>query len=129
MLPEILKEEIASLQEVGYQIQHTIVGNTIYIVFEGYELPLDKFNQSKTDLLVRTSTIYPKSAFDMFWTDKELLHKNNNIPKNAEAIEILIGRNWRRFSIHPYNSKVWNPSEDSLTSYLIYINQRLNSPV
>lgn len=127
MLPDILKEEIASLQEAGYQIQHSIVGNRIIIVFNDYELPVGVFNQQKTDLLVWTTSTYPMTAFDMFWTDEKLLLENSCVPKGAGVLENFLNKNWRRFSIHPYQSKRWNPVEDNLASYLVYINQRLNS--
>ena len=84
------------------------------------------YNISKTDLLIFTSVAYPSAAFDMFWVNQELLLEDNRIPKAAEHIESHLESLWRRFSIHPYQQKPWNPSEDSLEGYLTYIVKRLN---
>lgn len=125
MIPSELLIEIASLQKVGYQIEFTLVGSRVYIVFKDYKLPKG-FNMEKTDLLIWTSTSYPSCAFDMFWVDDELFLSNGQIPQAAQLIESHCSINWRRFSIHPYQNKPWNPSEDSLEGFLSYINKRLN---
>ncbi|MFY0602594.1 MAG: hypothetical protein JXQ93_01495 [Flavobacteriaceae bacterium] len=125
MVPLILMEEIADLEKVGYQIQLQTVGNRIYIIFKDYKLP-SFYNSIATDLLVWTTISYPICAFDMFWVNKSLLLTGNRTPRAAGHIENHLGKQWRRYSIHPYQYKRWNPNEDSLTGYLVYINQRLN---
>jgi len=127
MISEILQKEIAHLIEVGFLIEAVEEGNKILIIFKDFKLPKGVFNVVKTDLLVWTTSSYPSSNFDMFWVDKDLLLVNNQTPKNAQHIELFCGKSWRRFSIHPYNAKPWNPLEDSLESYLVYIQQRLNT--
>ena len=77
--------------------------------------------------MVWTADVYPSSNFDMFWVNNDLLLANNQVPQSAQSIENYLGKSWRRFSIHPYQVKPWNPMEDDLESYLTYIQQRLNS--
>ncbi|NGF74396.1 hypothetical protein G5B10_00785 [Fluviicola sp. SGL-29] len=125
MIPIQLKEEVADLQKVGYQIQLHEVGNRIYIEFQNFALPIG-YNANSTTLIVWTGNQYPRCAFDMFWVDSGLLLENGTIPHAAAHFESHLGKTWRRYSIHPYNFKPWNPCEDSLTGYLTYINQRLN---
>ncbi len=129
MVPRLLMEEVASLEKAGYQIQLTEVGNRIYIVIADYPLPVGKFNRVRSDILVYTTSMYPNIAFDMFWADKDLLLINNSVPKNAGVFEAHLSKNWRRFSIHPFQKKNWNPTTDSLTTYLTYIEQRLKSGI
>ncbi|WP_301401807.1 E2/UBC family protein [Polaribacter huanghezhanensis] len=128
MIPSELLKEIADLQKVGYQIETSLVGSRVYVVFKDYILP-SSFNMEKTDLLVWTNTNYPSCAFDMFWVHEKLFLSNGVVPQAAQHIENHCGINWRRFSIHPYQVKPWNPSEDSLEGYISYINKRLNQGI
>lgn len=126
MIPDLLKEEITSFKEAGYQIQLDIVGDTIFIIFKDYILPKG-YNQKKTNILVRTTKDYPDIAFDMFWTSASLLLADGGVPKNALHVKRFGSENkpWRMFSIHPYKHKKWDPSEDDLIGYMIYIKKRL----
>lgn len=124
MIPVVLQKEVIDLKEVGYQIQLKEVGNKIYVIFNDYPLPKG-YNLDRTDLLVFTCSMYPSCPFDMFWVDKTLILINGVIPK-ASTIDTQYNQQWRRYSIHPYNNNKWNPSEDSLSGFLSYINKRLN---
>lgn len=125
MIPDKLMEEVASLKKAGYQIQLIEAGNIVYVKFIDFILP-DGYNLQKTDLLIFTTTAYPKAAFDMFWVNKDLVLNGNIIPKAANSIETHIGETWRRFSIHPYQIKPWNPFEDDIEGFLAYVVKRLN---
>jgi len=127
MIPDILQNEITDLEKVGYQIQLKEVGNKIYIVFKDYKLPKG-YNIEKTDLLIWTQTMYPSCAFDMFWANSMLTLENGGVPQ-ASTLDIQDNVRWRRFSIHPYNVKAWNPAEDNLKGFMAYINKRLNTLV
>ncbi len=126
MIPSLLLEEVANLKKVGYHISLKEEGNQVFIIFRDFILPINGYNQANTDLLIWTGTNYPSCAFDMFWVDENLLLSDNKVPKNAEIIQILCKKKWRRFSIHPYSQRRWNPSKDNLEIYLSYINKRLN---
>lgn len=126
MIPVQLQEEVADLEKVGYQIRLNEVGNKIYIQFDNYQLPKDGYTSDVTTLIVWTGIQYPRCAFDMFWVDSNLLLADGRVPYTAEHIESHMGKEWRRFSIHPYQHKQWNPNEDNLRAYLVYVDQRLN---
>lgn len=127
MIAEELIKDLQVLNEIGFVYELVEDGLRIYVVFRNYPLPPLIYNIDKTDLLIFTTAQYPNAGFDMFWTDERLMLKNNGIPKNAESIETYIGKRWRRFSYHPFNNnKHWNPSMDSVISYISYIDQRLN---
>lgn len=126
MIPEELIKDLQVLKDRGFICELVEEGLKISIVFRNYPLPLLVYNMDTTDLLIFTTAQYPNAGFDMFWTDEKLALKNGGIPKNGESIETYLGKRWRRFSYHPFNNRPWNPSKDSVISYISYIDQRLN---
>ena len=125
MIPEELTKDLEILKEQNYSYEIVEESGRVNILFKGYPLPSGIYNQEKTDLLIFTTPQYPNAGFDMFWVDENLKLQNNTIPQNGDSIEVYLGRRWRRFSYHPYNSKPWNPSEDNVVSFMSYIEQRL----
>jgi len=125
MIPEELLADLKVLQERGHVCEITEDGQRIFIVFKGYSLPDGVYNTPKTDLLIFTTPHYPNAGFDMFWVSPDLKLQNGGVPKSADSVESYLGKSWRRFSYHPYNAKPWNPSEDSVVSFVTYIEQRL----
>jgi hypothetical protein len=125
MIPEELVRDLEELKERGHVYEVVEDSGRIYIVFRGYPLPSGIYNLERTDLLIFTTPHYPNAGFDMFWVDANIALKNGGPPKNAESIENHLGRQWRRFSYHPYNVRAWNPSEDNVVSFMAYVDQRL----
>lgn len=125
MMPDELVQDLQVLKEQGLEYITVEENSKIYIIFKDYPLPVGLYNIEKTDLLVFTTPHYPNANLDMFWVDQTLLLKNNTVPKNGDVIEPHAGRTWRRFSYHPYNNKPWNPAEDSVISFMSYVQQRL----
>lgn len=100
-------------------------GAKVYLVFKKFPLPEGVYNQNYTDLLIFTTQQYPNANFDMFWTEESLTLNDGRVPRNAEVIETHLGKRWRRFSYHPYNTRPWNPAQDNVSSYIEYVKQRL----
>ena len=105
LIPDALLADLKILQDRGFGYKIVEDNPRIFILFNDHPLPVGLYNMEKTDLLVFTTPYYPNAGFDMFWVDDRLLLKNNNIPQGAGAVESYLGRNWRRFSYHPYNIK------------------------
>jgi hypothetical protein len=93
----------------------------INVVFKNFEFG-GNFNFTRGDVLIRIPRSYPDGGPDMFWTDPEVKLADGRIPQSAEQIETYCGRPWRRFSWHKQN---WQPSVDSLDSYLEFVRRRL----
>jgi hypothetical protein len=91
------------------------------LVFRSYRLP-SSLNKINTDLLVKIPLSYPNGRPDMFWTKTEVLLKDGRVPRSAEAIETILGRQWRRFSWHP---QAWNPGVDNIFTFLEFVKDRL----
>lgn len=127
MIPEELVQDLQVLKDQGLEFSIIEESGKIYIEFKDYPLPPGLYTLDKTNLLIFTTPYYPNAGFDMFWVDQSLFLKNNGVPKSAECIEPHLGRNWRRFSYHPYNNRPWNPSEDSVIRFMSYVQQRLRN--
>lgn len=125
MIPDELLVDLKVLVDQGFLYELVEDGGRIFVLFKGYALPDGLYNVDKTDLLIYTTPHYPNAGFDMFWVEEKLMLKNGSPPKNGDAVENYLGRNWRRFSYHPYNVKAWNPSEDSVVTFMGYVEQRL----
>ena len=124
MVPQELIED---LNAIGYPYDLIDDGQRIFIIFKEYPLPPGIYNVEKTELMIYTTPYYPSSGFDMFWVEVQLTLKNGTIPKAGDAIEDYVGKKWRRFSYHPYQGKPWDPSNDSVITYVEYINKRLQN--
>lgn len=127
MIPQQLIEDLKEFAERGYLYEIVESSNKVYVFFKQYPLPEGIFNLDKTDLLVFTTPQYPNSGFDMFWVDENLTLKDGRPPRSAEQFESHLGRRWRRFSIHPYNQKHWNPGEDDISQFMTYVEKRLRN--
>jgi uracil DNA glycosylase len=127
MIPDELVKDLEVLKTRGFSSQIVEENLRIYIIFKDFSLPESVYNMQKTDLLIFTTTQYPNAGFDMFWVDNGLTLKNGGLPKNAEQTESHLGRQWRRFSYHPYQNKKWNPAEDSVVVFIQHVEQRLKN--
>jgi hypothetical protein len=125
MIPGELTKDLEFLKECGYTFEIVEEGQRIYIIFKDFPLPPGVYCFDKTELMIFTTQFYPNAGFDMFWVDENLKLKNGNPPRNGEALEVYMGKRWRRFSYHPYNAKPWNPSEDSVVSFIGNVQKRL----
>lgn len=125
MIPEELIKDVQVLRDNGFVCDIVEEGLKICVVFRNYPLP-PLYNRDSTDLLIYTTAQYPNAGFDMFWTDEKLMLKNSVIPKSADSMEPHLGKIWRRFSYHPFQNRPWNPSRDSVISYISFVAQRLN---
>ena len=121
MAPEQLLEELGLLREQGYEVELIEADGFANLVFRSYRLPAS-LSRATTDLLVKIPLSYPNGRPDMFWTETDVLLKDGGVPRSAESIETILGRQWRRFSWHP---QAWNPGFDSTFTFLEFVNDRL----
>jgi hypothetical protein len=125
LLPEQLAEEVRFLQVQGYSVELVEAQGWANVVFHGYPLP-PRYSKLLTELLVRIPLSYPNGSPDMFWTDGDLALADGTVPRNADALETALGKQWRRFSWHPHG---WNPGSSNILTYLEFINNRLAKAV
>jgi hypothetical protein len=113
--------EVEHLKGDGFALQmHPQPDGWVFLVLEDYPLP-EGFNRRQTNLLIKVPPNYPLGALDMFWVNPHVLLANGAAPANT-CVENYLGQSWLRFSWHPHH---WTPSSDNLSSYLKFINSRL----
>ena len=129
MIPQDLTNDLQELKDVGYVFEVKEEASKVYIEFDAFSIPSDKFSMTTTPLLIFTTQEYPKANFDMFRTDEKLVLKNGSVPQSAEVIDTHLGKRWRRFSYHPYNSKPWNQALDTVGSFIEHVRERFRKGV
>lgn len=124
-MPVQLLEDVDELRKDGHAIDVIEADGWANTIFHGYAVP-PGYTKNATELLLRIPMAYRNARPDMFWTDEDLTLKGGQIPRNADVIEDILGKRWRRFSWHPQN---WNPGSDNLRTYLEFVNNRLTKGV
>lgn len=127
MIPKDLLVDVDALKMRGFDIEHVEKDGKIYLEFKKFPVPDGIYRVKETNLLIFTGPHYPYTSFDMFWTDPSLVMNDGSAPKQAEVREMHLGKEWRRFSYHPYQNVAWNPSDDNLAKYVAYVQQRLEN--
>src|SRR6185436_15376036 len=125
MIPEQLAREVEALRHEGLNIELREAEGWANILIHQHPVPKG-YSKNVIELLVKAPLSYPNGKPDMFWTDKDLVLKNGQVPKSAESIERALEKEWRRFSWHPQN---WNPAYDNLKTYIEFVNTRLAKEV
>ena len=97
-------------------------GLRVFVLLRKAPLPPGLFYLAATDILFITDQQYPFSAFDMFWTELDVIRPDGSIPQNAEVIEGYLGRQWRRFSWH--RNGIWNPARNGLLDHYAFVESR-----
>ena len=124
MIPERLLCEIRQFVKT-YNIHHVCfeVDPQVYIIFIDYPIPSNNFAKDKTDVLILSTTSYPATAFDMFFTPDDIKLRDGTNPEGATPAN-QFGGGWTQWSIHPYQNNPWDPNNDDLISFMSYVNQR-----
>jgi len=128
MIPQELLDEVTRLRDLGYTLEVTEEGQRIYLTFQNFSLG-SAYSPSVSSLMVFTSVQYPNAGFDMFWVEEGVKLASGGIPQAGDSVETYLGRRWRRFSWHLPQNRPWNPSRDSLLTWLAAVEERLRKGV
>lgn len=120
---DLLQRHLERLRAQGHRAAlHPEPGWGGIVVVEGHPIPAG-YTQATSDLLLRIPLNYPSGSPDMFWTDQNLLLAGGGVPVNADVLEHILGKPWRRFSWHPNGG--WEPGRSDLGTYLGFVDSRL----
>jgi hypothetical protein len=128
MIPKELQDEVDGLRVLGYSIEVQEEGQRIYLVFKCFSLGTS-YAPPVSELMVFTTVQYPNAGFDMFWVEEGVKLASGALPQAGESIEPYMGRRWRRFSWHLPPNRPWNPSRDSLSTWIATVEERLSKGV
>ena len=118
----LLEEDLARLSRQGFEYEVLVAGAEIGIVVCGVPLPANTYSKPATDILLKTTMLYPQSEMDMFWVDADLVLVSGAEPVSSNREEHF-GRPWRRFSWH--RNSPWVPGRDDLLGHLEFARARL----
>lgn len=118
----LLADDLARLSDQGFEYEVLVNGAEVGIVVREVPLPPDVYSKPSTDLLLKTTTLYPQSEMDMFWVDADLVLASGAEPASSN-LEMHFGRPWRRFSWH--RNSPWVPGRDDLLGHLEFARARL----
>jgi hypothetical protein len=127
MMPPELDAHIELLRSQGHEIDTVEADQRIYLIFRRYSLG-PTYRPPNSDLMVFTTVQYPNAGFDMFWvSDDVVLAASGGPPQSGDQFETYVGRRWRRFSWHL--NRPWNPSRDTLLTWMSTVDERLHRGV
>ncbi len=81
------------------------------------------WNKPSTEVGFVVPVGYPMARPDCFWADGDLRLGNGGMPKNSQFNVQYVFAGWLWFSYHPAQ---WDPSRDTLITYVRLIKQRLD---
>ncbi len=119
----LLAEDLERLADSGFAYDVLDGGDEIGVVVRDVPLPPTLWSHPATDVLLKTTVLYPQSAMDMFWTRPELRLATGAEPQ-ASNLEVHFGDTWRRFSWH--RNSEWIPGRDDLLTHFEFALARLN---
>lgn len=121
-LPEFDREY---LEAKGYQFQGVTDSNMNGLIIKDYELPKEKYNHEKSDLLILLPQGYPDTRPDMWYFYPEILLAPSNHPaRQTQARLIFEGKSWQRWSRH-YPATEWRSGIDGIHTYLKKVDEAL----
>lgn len=122
MTPLEAQMQVICARYAGATLQ--VFNGTGLVSVPGIQLPAGGWNRDSTSVTFVTPAGYPLAAPDCFWADRELRLRNGSVPQNCNVENQVPGLGQPRlwFSWHV---KIWNPSRDTLLTYLGVIKARL----
>lgn len=121
MIPEHIAREVDLLRQDGLQVDASEIPGWWCVVIHALRLP-NGYSKAATEVLLKLPRAYPNGKPDMFWTDEDLKLASGEVPRRADVVECLLGKQWRRFSWHPGN---WRPGNDDLRTFVSFVRARL----
>lgn len=128
MIPPRLLDEVEQYEKVsGTHCECAQEGEQVRIRITGYRIPSKAYTTNTTDMLVLNTVVYPKTAFDMFYTpDCVRLRDGNAMPSGVSPINLPEG-SWLQWSVHPYRQVPWDPTRDGFCTFMRYVAQRFRN--
>src|SRR5262245_3281714 len=98
----LLEEDEEFLTGKGYDWELRQDGDSGWLLIRSYALAPQRFDQPRTDLLIRIPPGYNTAKLDMFYVHPHLkLRGTDSYPDRAnEFSQSFDGRQWQRFSRH-----------------------------
>ena len=126
MIPDALNTNIRQAEKwKGVRAETKKSSDQIYVIFRDYPIPVLNYNKKITDIMIMTTSEYPKTSLDMFFTPPDIRLADGSVPNATSPVQHLDAE-WLQWSIHPYRNG-WDPFKDDLVGFLCYIDKRFKA--
>lgn len=106
-----LRQEVESLREKFPGLSHC--GNFAWLLIPNFPLPIGRFNQERTSLLIKIPAGYPSTGPDNFFVDRTVKLAGGSAPQgfnpnnHSTSGPAPLPGDWAWFSWHPQS---WRPT-------------------
>ncbi len=116
-LPE---SDEAFLDPLGVRWETIVENGLRWLLLHEAPLPAG-YNYSTTDIAINIAPGYPPGALDMAYFCPPLARVDERPIPQTQAIQILDGRSWQRWSRHRTSENPWVEGEDDLATHVHYM--------
>ena len=95
-------------------------GSRLWLIIYGYPVPAG-YNHQQVNVALKIEAGYPVAQIDMVYFDPPLQRLNNR-PIGALANQVLLGKNWQRWSRHRTGENPWRVGLDDVSTHLQMVN-------
>lgn len=115
-------EDVAFLDSLDLRWEALADGSNLWVIIYGVAVP-SGYRTSLVDVAIQIMPGYPTSQLDMAYFNPALVRTDGRPIPNTEAIQIIDGKSWQRWSRHRTGSTTWVPGVDNLERHFVYIQE------
>ena len=112
----------------GYSWTTLVDGGRRWLLLRDVALPAG-YTSPSTTIAMEVPTAYPMAEIDMFYCHPSLARSDGQIIPQTDAVEVIGGRTFQRWSRHRGAIAPWRPGRDSVVTHLLLIDASLTREV
>lgn len=124
-LPEL---DEAFLDGLGLTWETIEEGGVQWLLLRRYELPAG-YDHAVVDIAIQISAGYPVAALDMAYLSPRVSRADGRAIPKADAVKVIDGIAWQRWSRHRPGENPWIHGEDDLSSHIHYMDAWLAAEI
>jgi hypothetical protein len=117
----VLDQDRVFLDRYGLQWE-SITEGSVWILLHGFPVPPGA-NHSKVTVAIRMETGYPLTQLDMMYVYPPLARTDGRTISQTDAVQVLDGKQFQRWSRHRTPANPWVPGEDSLETHVYLVEE------
>ncbi len=117
----LLDGDESYLEEIGlpWETRASSDGHR-WLIISDYPVP-DGYTVKNTTLALMVPSAYPQAEIDMFYVYPHLHRTNGAEIPATQALQVIDGLSFQRWSRHRGSIKPWNPSRDNVVTHLALV--------
>jgi hypothetical protein len=113
-------EDVTFFDSLGLQWEAVIEAGNLWVIIYGVAVP-HGYTVPAADVTIQIMPGYPTSPLDMAYFRPAVLRQDGRRIANADAIQLLDGNQWQRWSRHRTGATAWAPGEDNLERHFMFV--------